>query len=153
MTTANQIADFLLCLAREHGDYLTNLKLQKLVYYSQAWHLAVFDEPLFDDDIQAWIHGPVVSHLYGRFKHCGFRPIDDETGRVPELRKDSANLVREVFQKYGRFSALDLEQMTHEELPWLEARAGISPEQNSSSVLRQDTMKSFFKAKLQGGQA
>lgn len=147
-TTANSVADFLLNLAREHGDYLTNLKLQKLLYYSQAWHLAIFDAPLFDDEIQAWVHGPVVPHIYGRFKNCGFNPIDTEVTKS-ELPENGSRLTAEVFQKYGRFSGLELEQMTHEELPWLEARGGIPDDQNSRTALHIETMKSFFKSKLQ----
>ena len=66
-TTAERVADYIIRSAHESGELITNLKLQKLVYYAQAWHLALFDEPLFDDPIEAWVHGPVVSSLYSKF--------------------------------------------------------------------------------------
>ncbi len=147
--TANQIANFLLIQAREYGDYLTNLKLQKLLYYSQAWHLALYDEPLFNDELQAWVHGPVVPHVYGQYKAWGFNPITADA-TFPTLAKRSEKLIKEVYQKYSKFTGYELEQMTHEELPWNEARGGIPLDQTSNSVLSKETMKSSFKAKLQG---
>ncbi len=60
---------------REAGDVITHLKLQKLVYYAQAWYLANFNRPLFDEDMQAWTHGPVVPSLWKEYRDCGWDGI------------------------------------------------------------------------------
>lgn len=73
--TARQVADYVIAFLAEHGDPTTNLKLQKLLYYSQAWYLALYDLPLFDDRIEAWVHGPVVPPVYGAFKGKEWQPI------------------------------------------------------------------------------
>lgn len=64
----NSVSDYLLVENRERGENLTNLKLQKLLYYAQAWHLALRNAPLFDEDFQAWVHGPVLPSQYLRFR-------------------------------------------------------------------------------------
>lgn len=149
-TKADKIADFFLMYAREHGDYLTNLKLQKLLYYAQAWHLALFDEELFSDDLQAWVHGPVVSHVYGRFKKYSWNPISEDV-KDPHFDAQTRGFLEEVFDRYGSFSAVDLERMTHEESPWQKARGSLPLDQNSNAVLDRKEMREFFKRRLENG--
>jgi uncharacterized phage-associated protein len=145
MHRAQTVADFFLCRSRDFGDYLTNLKLQKLLYYAQGWNLALRNEPLFKDAIEAWIHGPVVASVYGQFKSFRWNPITKEVAR-PQV-KESAFL-DEILEKYGRFTALDLERMTHTEAPWIEARGGLSPDENSCREIPVAQMKAFFKSRL-----
>ena len=75
ITIANMVADFLLCESRDRGENLTNLKLQKLLYYAQAWYLALYNVALFEEDFQAWVHGPVLYSQYCRFCDWKWRPI------------------------------------------------------------------------------
>ena len=75
MLNCFDIADYFVRLANETGDYISNLKLQKLVYYAQAWYLAISDEALFEEDFEAWVHGPVIPELYQEYKSFGWRPI------------------------------------------------------------------------------
>jgi uncharacterized phage-associated protein len=147
VTTANKTADYLLENTSQHGDYLTNLKLQKLLYYSQGWHLALFNKPLFDDPIEAWIHGPAIPSVYRRFKRYTFLPITAKVEHTT-LPKKTAELIDEVAQKYGRFTAWDLEIMTHRETPWLLARRGCHPDENSSKPLNITGITMFFKSQL-----
>src|SRR4051794_29818552 len=75
--TADQVADYFLAhVDEESGDNITHLKLQKLLYYAQGFHLAIQGEPLFAEPIEAWEHGPVVCRVYHKVKYCGNRPID-----------------------------------------------------------------------------
>ena len=83
--TISDIADYFITKNHEYGDYITNLKLQKLVYYAQAWYLAFLDKPLFDEDFEAWVHGPVNRDLYDRYfwgksieKSCRDKSQDEE---------------------------------------------------------------------------
>jgi len=74
--TAEQVAEYFLLLVDEDaGDIMTNLRLQKLVYYAQAWHLAILDEELFEDDCEAWVHGPVIYGLYKTYEGFNWNPI------------------------------------------------------------------------------
>jgi uncharacterized phage-associated protein len=141
--TANTVADFFLCFAREHGDVLTPLKLQKLVYYAQAWHLALKGKPLFDEKIEAWIHGPVVRSVFTRFKKYSWRPIDRAV-KQPSLSGNVKKFLCEIFSVYGGFSAWDLERMTHKETPWLNARVGLAVDQEGTQEISRSDMKEFY---------
>lgn len=71
------IASYFIERANQTKSTINNLKLQKLVYYSQAWHLAIHGIPLFKEDFQAWVHGPVVPELYQKYKGFGWQPIKE----------------------------------------------------------------------------
>lgn len=144
--SANDVADFFLNFVHEHGDVLTNLKLQKLVYYAQAWHLALKNKPLFNDEIQAWAHGPVVPSLYQRFKKHRWDAIPTQP-RIPVLSKPISDHLLEVFSVYGKFSAWDLERMTHQEEPWKKARKGLAPDEEGKHPISHQDMQDFY-AKL-----
>jgi len=121
---------FLFLDSSNEGDGISNLKLQKLVYYAQGFHIAIFDEPLFSEEISAWMHGPVVVDLYHEYKQYSSNPIPEvQDFDKGSLTKKEFEHVEEVFQVFGQFSAWKLRNMTHEEAPWLkyEAEAGIIP--------------------------
>jgi len=104
----------------EEGEALTHLKLQKLLYYAQGFHMALFGgTALFPGAIQAWDHGPVSPDIYHRFKGYGRDPIPvqpdaDDIG----LTDDQKELLNDVWNAYGQFSAWKLRNMTHDEAPW-----------------------------------
>ena len=143
--TANSVADFFLCFCREHGDVVTHLKLQKLLYYAQAWHLALKKKPLFDEPIEAWVHGPVVRSVYRRFRECHGDPISLKSAK-PELGPAVEKHLTEVFSAYGRYSAWDLERMTHQEEPWQKARKGLNPDEEGKSEIARQHMTDFYRA-------
>lgn len=146
MQSAQKIANYFLFLADddEGGELLSNLKLQKLVYYAQGFHLAIFDEPLFEAKIKAWQHGPVVPMLWHKYKHYGGGGIPaPEVQDFNELPASVRELLNEVYDAYGQFSAWALRNMTHEERPWREAR-GRGDEEIST-----DTMKEYFSTLIQ----
>jgi len=112
------------------GDGISNLKLQKLVYYAQGFYCALFDKPLFNKEISAWAHGPVVEELYHDYKQHGRNSIPlaldfDKNS----LSNEEFELVEEIFDVFGQYSAWKLRNMTHEESPWLdhESEAGAIP--------------------------
>lgn len=120
MTTAIDAANYLLTLESESaGDLISNLKLQKLLYYAQGIHLAMHDKPLFDEAIQAWQHGPVVASVYHRFKEYGAGAIPAPEGfDVERLPEQAREVLDDVHTVYGQFSAWRLREMTHAEPPW-----------------------------------
>lgn len=146
MANAYEVANCMLHLdAMSEGEGLSNLKLQKLVYYAQGFHLAIFDKPLFDERVEAWTHGPVIPELYQQCKVYGKNPIpftEEKTASLQVFNSDERELLDEVFEVFGQYSAWKLREMTHEETPWLnhEARAG---------VISQDEIREYFKTRIQ----
>lgn len=144
--TVNQIADWFIVRFRDAGDSVTNLKLQKLVYYAQAWFVAIHRERLFPESFEAWVHGPVCPPLYHRFKSHRWNPITDEVA-PPALDDRVTGVLDEVMEVYGGFAGWQLEQLTHSEAPWLDARRGLAPEQTCDTEISVDAMRGFYKPK------
>ena len=146
-SSAGEVADFFVCFCHETGSFVSNLELQKYLYYAQGWFLAIYDEPLFDEELQAWIHGPVHPATYRRFKHNSWNSIGDKVER-PELDETIQSHLREVYEAYGRFSGWDLERMTHDEGPWREARGDLPDDEGSSEVITHESMRRYFGGRL-----
>jgi uncharacterized phage-associated protein len=154
MSHAIDVARFLIHLAApredEDIDCLSHLRLHKLLYYAQGWHLAIFGRPLFGERIEAWTHGPVVKDVYPEFKAYGYKAIPPSEGADPaELTDEARELVRGVWHEYGRYSAGALRDMTRGESPWKEARAGLAEDAASDREITPDRLQSFFLSQSQ----
>lgn len=137
---------FLTKVDRESGDEMTHLKLQKICYYAQAWHLAVENKPLFNTEFKAWAHGPVSVELWSEYKTYKWHPIPephdfDENAIDPNYRE----FLDEIWELYGKYTAKYLENLTHQELPWQEARKGLSDGEISNFPISNETMKEYYK--------
>lgn len=150
--SSNAVADYFLALTDSNaGDTISNLKLQKLVYYGQAWHLAMRDEPIFAEAIQAWPHGPVVPLLYHRFKGYGWSSIDTTaliTDPFEDLPACARDVLDQVYSAYGDFTGKQLEAMTHAEAPWIDARGRAEPLERSDAIITHDAMRRFYRARM-----
>ncbi len=142
---ANAISDYLLAECRDRGENLTNLKLQKLLFYADAWHLALRDTTLFPENFKAWVHGPVLTSQYHRFKENRWASITQDVAR-PELPQELASHLNEIVDVFGCETAVALELMTHQEMPWLEARGDLPPTEPSSAPISKETMKQFYRS-------
>lgn len=148
-----RVANTIVELHREVFDESPSpMKLQKLAYYSQAYQLAFTEgrETLFEEDFQAWVHGPVIMDLYQEYKEFGWRAI---TSDVPEGARLDANsneyeLVRSVVEAYGRFDGAALSTMTHRETPWLSARGDTDPTKGSQETISKASIAEYFIPKL-----
>ncbi|OGG99911.1 MAG: hypothetical protein A2600_12900 [Candidatus Lambdaproteobacteria bacterium RIFOXYD1_FULL_56_27] len=100
----------------EAGETVSNLQLQKLLYYAQGWHLAFFGKPLFDAQLQAWDHGPVQPFVYREYKHFSWSSI---TLPLHEAKKEEDPFLDCIKWFYGAIHGKELERQTHKELPWL----------------------------------
>lgn len=121
--SAREIANWFLAQAYAVEDTgISNLKLQKILYYAQGHHLAKTGDPLFDDKICAWAHGPVVESIYHDFKQYGSSNINAEVEIPNNFSWDNFHDVDQelikVWNTYGGFDAWKLRNMTHEESPW-----------------------------------
>ena len=143
VSNARDVANFLVSAFQEAGDPLTNLKLQKLLYYAQGWHLALKGNALYEDRIEAWPHGPVVPPAYGLFKHYQWKPIVGEVDK-PELARDIVEHLHEVMDTYGVHGAYYLEKLTHQEDPWMNARGDLGPTDFCTNVISQDALRIYF---------
>lgn len=124
------------------GDGISNLKLQKLAYYAQGFYSAIFDKPLFTDQISAWAHGPVVSTLYHEYKQYGSNriPVSSNFDKA-SLSTDEFELIEEVFEVFGQYSAWKLRNMTHEEAPWLN-------HENDADEIPLQEITEYFKTRI-----
>lgn len=126
------------------GDVMTNLKLQKLLYYMQGFHLAVFGKPLFIAEIEAWMYGPVVPEIYENYKPYGCSPLyNDDQYKPIEMTPEEEDLFDQVYEAYGQFSALKLMQMTHNEDPWKSVSPGYG------NIIPQEVIKKYFETQIE----
>lgn len=141
MLTAKDIAEYFIYKATIDDDIITNLKLQKLLYYAQGFSLALFDMELFKEPLQKWTHGPVVPDMYHLYKEHGAGAISGINNL--DLSKYSTReieLLDEVYSVYGQFSGWVLRDMTHVEPPWQN-----TPDGQEISL---DAMKDYFKTRI-----
>jgi uncharacterized phage-associated protein len=132
------------------------LKLQKLVYYSEGWHLAYFERSLITEDFEAWVHGPAIRSMWDHFKGKGgmisefcLRPEDIEKVRVSinqVLNPEQIELIGDVIKEYGDKTAYHLETLSHSEAPWKEARNGYAQSERSETLISKDTMKRYYQS-------
>ena len=125
------------------GERLTNLKLQKLLYYQQGFHLAFFGTPLFAEDVEAWMYGPVVPAVYDEYSAYGSSALPEVKEPV-SLSENEEELFNEVYDAYREFSAIGLMNRTHSERPWLDAVP-----HDRGTVISQESMMSYFKTQIQ----
>jgi uncharacterized phage-associated protein len=122
---------------------ITAMKLQKLVYYAQAWSLVWDDAPLFEEQIEAWANGPVVRELYD--KHRGAFKVDQwPSGNPGSLTSSEVETVNQVLKYYGNMSSQDLSNLTHQEPPWRLARKGLQPDERGSNVISLASMAEYY---------
>ncbi len=149
MHCALDVAKYFLCrVDREAGDTISALKLQKLVYYAQGWSLVLRNEPLFLEDIQAWAHGPVVYEVWNHYKDYQHTDIPETEPCESDFSEDELEVLEEVWNTYGELSARQLENLTHSEQPWIEARKGLDSGAKSHEVISHETMKSYYEKYL-----
>jgi uncharacterized phage-associated protein len=142
--TSSAVAAAILRECRERGlADVSNLKLQKLLYYTEAWHLAFGGNQLFDDAIEAWVHGPVVPRVFREYRKYRWSAVE-ELAVAPVDDEDVRAHIRMVLDAYGNLGATDLERLTHSELPWREARRGLEPDEPSSRPVSRTTMAAFY---------
>lgn len=142
MTSAIDVAAYILELV---GD-VTTMKLQKLVYYTQARYLAVKGDPLFNNRIEAWANGPVIPDLFRA--HSGKYMIGrgglGSLGSSSALSEPQRKAADKVVDLFGSFSGEQLRELTHEEAPWVDARKGYKPGERCEVEITVDAMRRYY---------
>lgn len=143
MQRVADVAKYFLSLSEpDEGDTISNLKLQKLCYYAQGFALVLLGRPLFGEAIQAWDHGPVVPEIYHQYKEYGSGAIPvSENLDLSTFERDEIELMLEIWNVFGQFSAWKLRNMTHEEPPWKDTQPG--------SVISHDALRNYFRTRVE----
>jgi uncharacterized phage-associated protein len=145
------VARYFIVRAYEDGieAEMTNMKVQKLLYYAQSLHLALYDEPLFDEEIQAWRYGPVCPPAYRFYSEFEAKqlpiPSNDFLLEIPDRNRE---LLEEIWGYFGGYHAYRLSDMTHFEFPWKKARKGLPPQASSTEPILLEDMKALGHQKI-----
>jgi uncharacterized phage-associated protein len=122
---------------------MTTMKLQKLVYYCQAWSLVWDEKPMFEEKIQAWASGPVVRELYD--VHKGLFQISSlDKGSIDNLKPEEKKTIDVVLKAYGDKPSQWLSDLTHMEQPWNDAREGIALGENCENEITQASLAEYY---------
>ena len=142
--TADNVAKYLIYRASQElvGDNqeregITNLKLQKVLYFVQAYYLAKLGRPLFSDKIEAWEYGPVVPAVYRKYRGHVSNPIISEEDKS-SLSDEDKKVVQKIWDTFGGYSASRLVDITHAHSPWKEAS------QTSTKVITNKSLKEYY---------
>lgn len=144
MVNARDVAEFFVMkgIQDEEEAGISNLKLQKLLYYAKGFHQALFDKALFDEKLWAWTHGPVVPDMYHEYKIYGAGPITvSQYDSSAKFDEEELELLNEVWSVFGQFSAWKLRDMSHNEKPWLD-------HEENASMIEDQELALYFKTRV-----
>ncbi|MDE5588224.1 MAG: DUF4065 domain-containing protein [Acetatifactor sp.] len=125
-------------------EAMTHKKLQKLCYFAQAWYLANYGKALVPNRFEAWVHGPVCPDLYSKYRSWGWETIPNELEPPKFKNEDVPDFLDEVFMVYGDYDADTLENITHKEEPWTNARKNCSPSMYCRNPISKKDMKVYY---------
>ncbi len=142
MATVFDVAAYIL----ERQGEMTTMKLQKLVYYAQAWSLVWDEAPLFENRIEAWANGPVVPDLYQVHRGVFRVKAGDIPGDAAKLTAEQRETVDAVLGYYGGRSSQWLSELSHFEAPWKNAREGLPPGERGNREITWDALAEYYES-------
>ncbi|RJF74089.1 Panacea domain-containing protein [Rhodopseudomonas palustris] len=151
----HDVVDYIVVKMEDAGERLNVLKLHKLLYYVQAWNLAFGKGRFFNNEFQAWVHGPVCRIIYDRFKDTKsmYSPVRRRDMRenfdVDALPNPVKRHIDNILEAYAEYTDDQLEEMTHQERPWIETREGYHPNERCEKAISDKTMQEYYSARLQ----
>lgn len=142
MCKSTDVANYFLSLqGSDAGDAISNMKLQKLLYYAQGFALAILGKPLFEEDFEAWMHGPVLRNIYNRYKKYGMSAIPAPARfSFRKYTQEERDLLDEVYRSFGQYSAWALSEMTHQTPPWKDTER--------NGIISKESMKAYFSTRV-----
>lgn len=139
--TAREVADYFLYIARKSDRSLNIFQLQKLTYYAQAWYLGLYELPLFAEDFQAWVHGPILPDLFEIKRD--WQPIT-QFPQKPNFPLDIQEFLEEVWQVYGEHNSEELERMTCSESPWQDVRKNLPRDEPCNKIIPKIALQQYY---------
>lgn len=119
------------------------LKLQKLLYLAQGYSYAFYDRPLFEDELEGWVHGPVVRSIYDLFKSYQYNFIDTDF-EIEDIDKEAKEVLQYVIDNFAKYDAKYLEKISHEQEPWILSRQGLDPDERSDKTITKESIANYF---------
>lgn len=128
---------------------VTPLMLQKLLYFIQGIYYALYEKPVFAEECEAWVHGPVFPEVYRLFRSFRYDPIDDDRFAIIDganngLTDNEKNVIKLVTDTFGLYSGKVLEKITHNESPWKEARIGYDDDIPSNEMIPKERIRNYY---------
>jgi uncharacterized phage-associated protein len=146
--SVQDIANYFIWFASQTDVEINVYKLQKLMYYAQAWHFRVYGTPLFNADFHAWIHGPVIPNLLEKYQgKFSWEPIAEQI-ESPKLSEEICEFLEEVAEAYFPYDDESLERMICSEMPWREARGNLPRDESCHAIISQESMKKYYSANV-----
>jgi uncharacterized phage-associated protein len=144
MITAINVSELFLSWGNKEGEVITNLKMQKLLYYAEAWHLVNFKCSLFKEEIEAWQYGPVIREAYNHFKEFNHTGIEYLSTGLEEqqFNPDQLEFLTEFYDKFIVISAHSLVNSSHSEKPWMDTFDKSNPLANN--LMSKEKMKTYY---------
>lgn len=147
LSSALDVANYIIDIQiEERGLNISHLKLQKLLFYCQAFNLAGKGCPLFKEEIEAWPYGPVIPQVFTKYRVYGNSIIpfsesdDEEQPNVSGIAVEGFSIIASVLEAYGKLSAISLMERTHKEDPWMEAF-----KKGQGTVIEHTAMQKYYK--------
>ena len=136
MNSIHDITDYIILREKSEDRFasLINLKLQKLLYYVQAWSYGINKKPMFDGEFEAWIHGPVNREIN----------IDDCMNHNVSLSSEDAEFIDFILENYLKYSGAELERLSHNEMPWIETRGDLNANERCDKVITPELMIEYY---------
>ena len=133
----------------KYEESISPMKLQKLCYYTQGFSIALMNEALFDNDFEAWQHGPVITELYHEYKKFGWKQIDTDIDEsVINNNPNENELLQEIVGHFGSYDGSTLSVMTHKESPWRNARGDLNDAEPSKNLISKESISEYFKQQV-----
>lgn len=135
-----ELSKYIIEKITKKGKGINHLKLQKLLYYIEAWHLVYADTPLIKENFEAWLHGPVVRKVWDHYKTHSImlEELPVEKSNI-KLSEEQEQIIDDVLDEYGDKTGYYLECLTHVEEPWQKAR-----KKGENTFISKDDMKAFY---------
>lgn len=140
------VALYILQLLLRDEEEVSAMKLQKICFYAQSWYIAKYNHPLFKHDFQAWKYGPVSPALYEYHAKKATVSLNNTIipGNVQNIAESDKEFIKAVVSIYGRFTGLQLSELSHSQDPWKNARRGIPEGSPSNNEITIESIRDYF---------
>lgn len=149
MIDYRKLADYIIITCNKENKDISNLKLQKLIFYCQAYHIARYRERLIDNYFEAWKHGAVLPALYSQYSYLKYKNINKyDEDEYNDIRNSFDEYLPEfldkIINKFGNMTANEIRELNHSEKPWQEARKGYKAHERCNEIISEKTMYEYY---------
>lgn len=149
MLSCFDIANYFIWSANKRGIKVYTMTIHKNVYIAQAEYLAIYNRPLFEEDFQAWVWGPVIPEIFRQYKsYDSKKPISSNVQR-PDISSEIATFLDSISRAFIDVHRFTLSELTHEEgSPWDVIRGNLEADEKSQEIIPKDLIKDYYQQVL-----